>query len=162
MHPHTFLAEKSEAGINLFFIDPEHNVGTQNFLRPKISNLIGINLRDSYENSQFSVIRFNVNGLTPDQLKLQQQFTAARELLTAGQPAMLNDLPQNILFQAGAEKGKAYLHARYTNENKAQKFLKGGDGSRALRGKIKANTVIINRLIGFLAEGNFKPTKRFK
>ncbi len=161
-HPHTFLGEKSEYGANLFFIDPEHNVGKQNVFRPKISNLVSIDLGDNYHNSRFAVIRFNIEGLTPDQLKLQQQFVAAKELLDKDGPTMLKGSQENILFQAIVENGKVVLRARYTNEKKAQNFLHGGEGSRALRGKIKANAIIVDRLISFLQAGKFEPTKRFK
>ncbi len=162
LHPHTFLGEKSEKGANLFFLDPEHNVGNHNFFRPKISNLISMHLGENYEDSQINIIRFNIQGLAPEQLKLQRQFLAAKELLNQEKPTMIKDLPENILFQAVVKDHQALLSARYTNEQKAQDFLRGGHGSRALRGKIKANTIIINRLINFLRAGKFEETKRFK
>ncbi len=161
LHPHTFLAEKGTEGFNLFFIDPEHNVGNQNFFRPKISNLISMRVAEDYSESEINIIRFNVDGIPPEQLKLQQQFMAARELLEKGEASLLAGHSENILFQAMLKPESAMIHARYTNERKAADFLAGGHGSRALRGKVKANEAILNRFVNYLQAGKFEKSKRF-
>jgi len=51
-HPHVFLVERTGEDFNLFFIDPEHNVSSKNFLRPKISNLIAMRLKPDMESSE--------------------------------------------------------------------------------------------------------------
>lgn len=161
-HPHVFLVDRSGAGSDLFFIDPEHNVGRQNLFRPKISNLMAIKLADSYENSEISIIRFSAEGLTPDQLKLQQQFQVVRQLGDQDSLQILEAVPDNVLFHGAIQAHSAKLSARYTNDRKAADFLNGGTGSRALRGKIKANEAIVNRFITYLEEGKFALSKRFQ
>lgn len=161
-HPHVFLAENTGDKFNLFFIDPEHNVGKQNMFRPKISNLIAMRIAADYESSEINIMRFNTEGLTPDQLKLRQQFAAAKELLDEKhQPAMLENLQNNILFQASIGAHSAILRAKYGNSGKTSEFFGGGAGPRALRGKVRANYAIISRFISYLEEGKLEASKRF-
>lgn len=74
---------------------------------------------------------------------------------------MLENLQENVLFHAAIRAHSVLLRARYTNEGKANEFLQGGDGSRALRGKIKSNQAILTRFIDYLQTGRFEISKRF-
>lgn len=163
LHPHLFVVEKRDGVVKLNFVDPEHNVGNQNLLRPKISNLMAINVPEGKDSvPELVILRFATEGLFPDDLKLKNQSIAASQLIDReGIPEMLVDFPKNILFRLVVKKIGLTLQARYTNTKKATDFLAGGDGSRALRGKVRAEQYLVERFIKFLEEGHFKLSERF-
>jgi len=159
-HPHLFVIERGDNHIQLFFVDPEHNVGKQNTLRPRIGNLMSLKIYEGNSEPELAILRFRTPEIEDKDitlLKIQPQLEAARALIeNEGVPQFLEDFREEILFRIVVRHDKSVLQARYTKEQGLKSFLEGGKGSSALEGKVDSQNAIIDRFVRFLEEKKFK------
>ncbi|TSC80924.1 MAG: hypothetical protein G01um101429_49 [Parcubacteria group bacterium Gr01-1014_29] len=158
-HPHLFVAERDTDGIQLFFVDPEHAVGKQNILRPRIGNLMALRIYNDRSDPELAILRYRTKKIEEKDitvLKLQPQLEAARKLIhNEGVPKFLQGKEEEILFRIVIKQEKGLAQARYTNKKSLQSFLQGGKGSSLLEGKADSQQAIVNRFIQYMEEGRF-------
>jgi hypothetical protein len=156
-HPHDFYIEKKAENTRFYFIDPEHNVGANNVFRPKIGNLMAIELSRNGE-SHCAILRFRTDGIPMNVLKLKPQYEASRTLIEdEGTPAFLKGREENILYRIVAQPNKVTTQTRFTNKQEAMSFASGMPGSLALEGKAAAHAALFNRFLSLLSGGSFEP-----
>lgn len=159
LHPHLFVIQRTEKGIELFFVDPEHNVGKHNLLRPKIENLITMKVPQGSEaHSELAILRFRTNNIKDvTLLKLQPQLEAARTLIdNDGVPQILQEYKNDITLRIVIKEGKTITQSRYTSKKELESFLAGKQGSFALEGKVQSQQAILKRFVEYLQEDKFK------
>lgn len=166
-HPHDFIIEKNSRGTAFTFIDPEHYVGTRNFFRPPIGNLmrafLPANLHDA---PSVAIVRFRTPKIAEENpyiLKMREQFDHSRDLIERdGLPDFLERFPEEILFRAVVRQaslkdvGKMLVQSRYVNERQEERFLQGLQGADVLEGKIQSQQAIIHRFSQLLRDGAFE------
>ncbi len=168
-HAHDFIIEKTEEGVSLFFVDPEHHVGENNWRRPPVGNIATAYLpADKSKQPDIAIIRFRTPELVKKKgiatLKLEPQYGHARELIERdGIPQFLEDIPEEILFRAAVKHGshgkdgKMLVQSRYIDGRDANLFLDGAPSASVLEGKIASQQAILKTFIKLLREEEFNP-----
>lgn len=157
-HPHDFVISINLDDIGLYFVDPEHTVGSRNALRPAISNLISLIIPKNIDQPvSFASLRFRTDNVDHAVLKLKPQLEATQTLIEdRGMPAFLSAFSNDILFRLLVSAEQSLVQARYTTSYQLRQFLYGNSGSPALEGKVDSHQAVFNHFIEELEAGNFQ------
>lgn len=169
-HPHRFILEREPGALNLFFIDPEHWVGSQNPARPRVTNLMASKLFTNDQQAEIAIARYRTTRVQKklqatkeqvDRLELQEQ--DARSLVQRkGIPNLVSDMPEEMKFRVYVDAHVAGVQTPLSTKMGMVGFLKGKRADLFLEGKIDAQQAIIRHFIQLLKEGAFeaKPSDR--
>ncbi len=168
-HPHDFIIDTQEGKINLYFIDPEHQLGKSNNdsiipfprrgnLRPKVVTLFGIQLKEEEEIPDISILRFRAAAVAdPYVLKMTAQLGVVIDLLKTGEvPDFLRGKENEITFRLNIRGGEALVQSRYADSADLIGFLHGEKSAPALEGKANSSTLIMGHFLKYLREGKFQ------
>ena len=152
-HPHYYFIDRTSKKTRMFFVDPEHRVASNVFIRPSIVNLVGVEVSDDEsESPQVAILRYKVpkydtknkpKGLGPAEL-----LNVIEEVLdTEGElPEVLSgELEQQILFILTSSNTRSRVQARYSSKKQIEDFARGKKGSSALEGKVKVQADVLNK-----------------
>lgn len=155
-HSHFFFLDKTHPGVTrLYFVDPEHKVAHDNFIRPSITNLFGIEVPDAEdETPKVALIRFRVPEYDPKHKPEDLGFNDLRMVIEQvldndGQlpDRLTGDAERQVLFMIAASSDYSRVQGRYSSRKQIDAFARGEKGSSALEGKLKVQAHVINRLI---------------
>mgnify|MGYP001131832664 CR=1 FL=1 len=168
-HVHRFIVERSDAGVELLFVDPEDYIGKKHLARPRVVNLVQMKLNQN-EPPETAILRHRTHGVRDasqnqldvsiDSLSMQEQ--NARELLANDAiPEILKGHEQEITFRFITSNEKTLLQSRYLDEGEGEDFLAGGS-SPTIEAKLDAHLEIISRFVRLLEAGQLQPNGQHK
>jgi hypothetical protein len=159
-HPHRFSIMRLPESLEVLFLDPEHEVGVQSGIRPKVVNLMACHLfRNSP--SEVAILRYRVDdgmrmkdGRSVDHL--DAQWDAAKHMIDRhGIPPELVGRENAIIYRAVLFGQHGTLQSRYVNNNDLRRYAEHGDDVLFLSAKDRAQRTILERCLRHIREGSF-------
>lgn len=166
-HPHLFAVLPLGSAVEAYFVDPEHEVGRRNLLRPKVANIVALSLYEGRPD-EIAILRYRtVRGNDAMQTmhpnivggvdNLRGQLKIARDLIERdGIPQELIGIEEEITFRLVVRDDRALLQSRYASPQQMRAALEG-EFSGTLEVKRVAQQRILERMARLVASGAMRP-----
>lgn len=147
-HPHFFEATKTPDGMQLIFVDPEKTVGSRNFFKPNVVNLIAARIHND-TSAEFAYLRFRSSFLDSRETHVAAQYLVAETLLeTDGNPDILKEHRDQVLFRIALTPDHSVLQARFVLPWRVASFVEHGKGAISLEHRLSE----LGKIMGFFPE----------
>lgn len=172
VHPHEFMARKIDDNtLELFFVDPEHNIGKDSQFIPAVSNMMSARIYVDGRDPEFAILRHKTERVVAEHplkglvVKLSHQSRAAQQLLGRdGIPEYLNDFQDQILFRLVIKRERAsdrrprfgLVQSIFSTPRELSQLLDENlKPNGALEHKLDVEQIIFERFAEYMQNGMF-------
>jgi hypothetical protein len=160
-HPHRFVAMRLPDSLQLFFLNPEHEVGRQSVIRPKVVNAMAAHVF-SNRPGEVAIVRYRADD--PMRMadrravdRLESQWKSTKDLIERrGLPPELAGRERDVVYRVAVTGGGGILQSRYVTERDLRDYAERGERAGFLDSKERSQRAILDRFLSMMKEGAFR------
>ncbi len=167
MHPHVFAILPLGETVEAFFLDPEHEVGEQHWIRPNVVNCVALALHENRP-SEAGILRYRAERIQKlveqfypnspggvDNIPLQLAF--ARECIERKGLRKEFEETNDIVFRLIMRDDSIAFQRTGADKKEFRALCEGTPLPRSLQYKLHAHRAVLERMATLLEKGAFVP-----